>query len=80
MATLGTTVVGINRITIYTTCHFSKSILYITSNKDLDKIKMSSSIDLYVDKQIRIDWREKYLLIIDEVNILGTRTLYIINK
>ena len=33
-----------------------------------------------MDGQVRMDWQEKYLLIVDEVSMLGARTLYAANE
>jgi hypothetical protein len=35
---------------------------------------------LRIDGQTRMDWQERYLLIIDEVGMLGARTLYAVNE
>ncbi len=80
ITTLDIAIVRINRIIIYIIYYFSKSTLFITSNKDLNRIRIFNSVDLYINRQIRINWQEKYLLIVDEVNILGIRILYVVNK
>jgi ATP-dependent DNA helicase PIF1 len=50
------------------------------SSKDINGIRASNTINLYIDGQAKIDWQEKYLLIIDEISILGTRILYTVNQ
>ncbi|KAF5252652.1 hypothetical protein FOXYS1_14623 [Fusarium oxysporum] len=39
----------------------------------------SSSAGLHIDGQAKMDWQEKYALIIDEVGMLGARMLYAVN-
>ncbi|RKL16708.1 hypothetical protein BFJ70_g14917 [Fusarium oxysporum] len=39
----------------------------------------SSSAGLRIDGQAKMDWQEKYALIIDEVSMLGARMLYAVN-
>ncbi|EGU73315.1 hypothetical protein FOXB_16175, partial [Fusarium oxysporum f. sp. conglutinans Fo5176] len=39
----------------------------------------SSSAGLRIDGQAKMDWQEKYALIIDEVGMLGARMLYAVN-
>ena len=79
-ATSGTAAARINGITIHSACNFSKDISRAGSNKKTDRIRPSGSADLYIDGQARIDWQEKYLLIIDEVSMLGAQTLYGVNE
>ncbi|EMT69197.1 hypothetical protein FOC4_g10000458 [Fusarium odoratissimum] len=40
---------------------------------------VSSSAGLRIDGQAKMDWQEKYALIIDEVGMLGARMLYAVN-
>lgn len=55
-----------------------KAVCRRGSDKAVDGIKVPSATELY--GQVRTDWQEKCLLIIDEVSILGARTLYAVNK
>jgi hypothetical protein len=66
----GTAAVRINGITIHSACSFSKDASRMGSNKDIDGIRESNTANLYIDGQARMDWQEKYLLIINEVSIL----------
>ena len=75
-ATSGTAAAKINGITIHSACKFSKDGSY----KSVDGSVASSSAVLRVDGQTKMDWQEKYLLIIDEVSMLGSRTLYLVNE
>ena len=49
-------------------------------DKGADGIGSSNSSDRYVNGPSRMDWQEKYLLIVDEVSMLGARTLYMVNE
>jgi hypothetical protein len=79
-ATSGTAAARINGITIHSACGFSKDSSRMGSNKDIDGVRESNTSNLYIDGQVRMDWQEKYLLIIDEVSMLGARTLYAVNQ
>jgi hypothetical protein len=79
-ATSGTAAAKINGITIHSACKFSKDSSHIHSYKNVDEIVPSRSAGLRIDGQTKMDWQEKYLLIIDEVSMLGGRTLYAINE
>ena len=79
-ATSGTAAARINGVTIHSACGFSKDTPRGGSNETADGIRCSSAADLCVDGQVRMDWQEKYLLIVDEVSMLGARTLYAANE
>ncbi|KAL8326728.1 hypothetical protein RB597_003174 [Gaeumannomyces tritici] len=79
-ATSGTAAARIEGVTIHSACGFSKDGIRGGPNKTEDGTRRSSGADLRVDGQIRMDWQEKYLLIIDEVSMLGARTLYAVNE
>ncbi|KAH7335093.1 hypothetical protein BKA66DRAFT_379017, partial [Pyrenochaeta sp. MPI-SDFR-AT-0127] len=40
----------------------------------------AASTGLRVDGKSRMDWQEKYMLIIDEISMLGARTLHAVNQ
>lgn len=46
----------------------------------VDSFAVRSPAELRIDGQIKMDWQEKYMLIIDEVSTLGARTLYSVNE
>jgi hypothetical protein len=46
----------------------------------MDGFTVAKSANLRVDGQTKMNWQEKYLLIIDEVSMLGARTLYAVNE
>jgi ATP-dependent DNA helicase PIF1 len=50
------------------------------SSKNINRIRASNTANLYIDGQAKMDWQEKYLLIIDEINMLGIQILYAINQ
>jgi hypothetical protein len=50
------------------------------SDKNIDGVRASNTASLYINGQARMDWQEKYLLIIDEVSMLGARTLHAVNQ
>ena len=74
-ATSGTAAANINGVTIHSACSFSKDVPRERSRED-----QASSADLRISGQTKVDWQEKYLLIIDEVSMLGGRTLYAVNE
>jgi hypothetical protein len=74
-ATSRTAATRINGLTIHSACNFSKDASRTGYYRDVDGIASSASADLCIDGQARTDWQEKYLLIIDEVSMLGARTL-----
>jgi len=79
-ATSGTAAAKINGVTIHSACNFSKEGSQVHSYKNVDGFEPSRSTGLRVDGQAKMDWQEKYLLIIDEVSMLGGRTLYAVNE
>ena len=78
-ATSGIAAAKINGVTIHSACKFSKEGSRV-HHKKVDGFAASSSADHRVDGQTKMDWEEKYLLIIDEVSMLGGRTLYAVNE
>ncbi|KAF9774783.1 hypothetical protein IL306_007181, partial [Fusarium sp. DS 682] len=80
-ATSGTAAANINRITIHSACKFSKDTSTRTGRAgEPDGFAPSSSAGLRIDGQAKMDWQEKYALIIDEISMLGARTLYAVNE
>jgi hypothetical protein len=70
----------INGITIHSACNFSKDTSRTSSNKDIDGVRPSKSAELSIGGRARMDWQEKYQLIVDEVRMLGARVLYAVNE
>lgn len=79
-ATSGSAAARINGITIHSACGFSKDMAQSGSKNAFDRFGTPSSTTVRVDGQIRMDWQDKYMLIIDEVSMLGARTLYAVNE
>ncbi|KAM9876020.1 hypothetical protein VDGL01_09923 [Verticillium dahliae] len=80
-ATSGTAAANINGITIHSACKFSKDMSTRSGRAgDPDGFTSSGSAVLRIDGRTKMDWQEKYVLIIDEVSMLGARTLYAVNE
>lgn len=79
-ATSGTAAANISGITIHSACGFSMDTSQSGSKTAFDRFRLPSSTGLRVNGETRMDWQEKYLLIIDEVSMLGARTLYAVNE
>lgn len=79
-ATSGAAAARINGITIHSACHLLKDVSRMKDCKDMDGLAPSSTADIYIDGEIRMTWQEKYMLILDEVSMLGMRTLFAVNK
>lgn len=80
-ATSGTAAARINGLTIHSACNLSIEQRSVSiSSKKLDGVQTSGPGVRYVSGQSRMDWQEKYLLIIDEVSMLGAGTLFAINE
>ncbi|XP_044714717.1 PIF1-like helicase domain-containing protein [Hirsutella rhossiliensis] len=48
--------------------------------KDLDGVRLTKRAERFIHGQSRMDWQEKDVLVIDEVSMLGARTLHAINE
>lgn len=81
-ATSGTAAAQINGITIHSACGFTKDQAAGGANtaKDLDGVRLPKQAERFVHGQSRMDWQEKDLLVIDEVSMLGARTLHAANE
>ena len=80
-ATSGTAAANINGITIHSACRFSKdTVARVGRAGDLDGFASSGSAALRIDGQTKMDWQEKQVLVIDEVSMLGARTLHAVNE
>ncbi|KJZ69284.1 hypothetical protein HIM_11320 [Hirsutella minnesotensis 3608] len=80
-ATSGTAAARINGITIHSACGFCKDQgAGANTAKDLDGARMAKRADRFVHGQSRMDWQEKEMLVIDEVSMLGARTLHAVNE
>ncbi|KAM4061529.1 PIF1-like helicase [Hirsutella rhossiliensis] len=72
----------INGITIHSACGFTKDQGAGGANtaKDLDGVRLTKRAERFIHGQSRMDWQEKDVLVIDEVSMLGARTLHAINE
>ncbi|XP_044714650.1 PIF1-like helicase domain-containing protein [Hirsutella rhossiliensis] len=52
----------------------------ITIHPDLDGLRMPNQAERFVHGQSRMDWQEKDVLVVDEVSMLGARTLHAVNE
>ncbi|KND86295.1 ATP-dependent DNA helicase PIF1 [Tolypocladium ophioglossoides CBS 100239] len=80
-ATSGTAVARINGITIHSACGFTKDQgVGANMAKELDGVRLLTQADRFVHGQSRMDWQEKDVLVIDEVSMLGARTLHAVSE
>lgn len=78
-ATSGAAAARINGVTIHSACRIVKDSSRMSA-KNPEGFTPSAPADLFIDGQTRMNWQEKYMLIIDEVSMLGARTLYLVNQ
>ncbi|KAJ6436586.1 protein kinase-like domain protein [Purpureocillium lavendulum] len=81
-ATSGTAAARINGITIHSACGFTKDqgSLGANASRDVDTVRLPKQGERFVHGQSRMDWQEKDVLVIDEVSMLGARTLHAVNE
>ncbi|KJZ69983.1 hypothetical protein HIM_10628 [Hirsutella minnesotensis 3608] len=80
-ATSGTAAARINGITIHSAYGFSKDLgAAANAGRDLDGVWLSKQTERFVHGQSRMDWQEKEMLVIDEVSMLGARTLHAVHE
>ncbi|OAQ57458.2 ATP-dependent DNA helicase PIF1 [Pochonia chlamydosporia 170] len=80
-ATSGTAAARINGITIHSACGFSKDVAAAAHTaKNVDGVRLPKQAERFVDGQSRMDWQDKDVLVIDEVSMLGARTLHAVNE
>lgn len=80
-ATSGTAAANINGITIHSACKFTKDkITRAGRGRNVDGFASSSSAAVRIDGQTRMDWQDKDVLTIDEISMLGVRTLCAVNE
>ena len=76
--TSGAAAATVNGITIHSACNIPIDSSRVGPDKRAEGVASSSA--LRIDGESRASWREKYMLIIDEVSMLGARTLHAINE
>ncbi|OAQ60809.1 ATP-dependent DNA helicase PIF1 [Purpureocillium lilacinum] len=81
-ATSGTAAARINGITIHSACGFTKDqgTLGGNASRGVDGVSLPKQTERFVNGQSRMDWQEKDVLVIDEVSMLGARTLHAVNE
>lgn len=80
-ATSGTAAAQINGITIHSACNVSiDSKSRAALSRDIDGIRLASASERFISGPARMDWQDKLLLVIDEISMLGARTLFAVNE
>ena len=70
----------INGITIHAACNISVDSSRAVFKGGSAQMGASSSTRLRVDGQKRMDWLDKDMLIVNEISMLGAKTLYAVNE
>jgi hypothetical protein len=78
--TAGAAAAMVNGITMHAACHISVDSSCTASNSGSAHIKAPLPTSLAVDEQSRMSWQEKDVLIVDDVSMLGAKTLYSVNE
>ncbi|KJK73762.1 hypothetical protein H634G_10967 [Metarhizium anisopliae BRIP 53293] len=80
-ATSGTAAARIDGITIHSACGFSKDVATAAHMaKNVNGVRLPKQAERFVNGQSRMDWQDKDVLVIDEVSMLGARTLHAVNE
>jgi len=79
-ATSGAAAARIYGITIHAACNVSVDSSRTASNSGSAQTRVPPSTGLRVDGQSRMNWQEKDVLVIDEISMLGARTLHAVNE
>ncbi|KAM4064054.1 AAA domain-containing protein [Hirsutella rhossiliensis] len=77
-ATSGTAAARINGITLHSACGLlvGQGGQAGGSAREVDGVRLPGQGERFVDGRSRMDWQEKEVLVIDEVSMLGARTLH----
>ncbi|KAM4061649.1 PIF1-like helicase [Hirsutella rhossiliensis] len=81
-ATSGTAAARINGITLHSACGLAvgQSGQAGRATREIDGVRLPGQGERFVDGRSRMDWQEKEVLVIDEVSMLGARTLHAANE
>ncbi|XP_044714738.1 PIF1-like helicase domain-containing protein [Hirsutella rhossiliensis] len=81
-ATSGTAAARINGITLHSACGLTvgQGGQAGGATRDVDGVRLPGQGERFVDGRSRMDWQEKEVLVIDEVSMLGARTLHAANE
>ncbi|PHH84620.1 hypothetical protein CDD83_1648 [Cordyceps sp. RAO-2017] len=81
-ATSGTAAARINDITLHSACGLAvgQSGQAGRATREVDGVRLPGQGERFVDGRSRMDWQEKEVLVIDEVSMLGARTLHAANE
>ncbi|KAM4065584.1 PIF1-like helicase [Hirsutella rhossiliensis] len=81
-ATSGTAAARINGITLHSACGLTvgQGGRAGGATRDIDGVRLAGQGERFVDGRSRMDWQEKEVLVIDEVSMLGARTLHAANE
>ncbi|KAM4056467.1 PIF1-like helicase [Hirsutella rhossiliensis] len=81
-ATSGTAAARINGITLHSACGLTvgQGGRAGGATRDVDGVRLPGQGERFVDGRSRMDWQEKEVLVIDEVSMLGARTLHAANE
>ncbi|KAM4063431.1 PIF1-like helicase [Hirsutella rhossiliensis] len=80
-ATSGTAAARVNGITIHSACGFTKDQgPGANTAREVDGVRLPRQAERFVDGESRMDWQDKEVLVIDEVSMLGARTLHAVNE
>ncbi|KAM4067920.1 PIF1-like helicase [Hirsutella rhossiliensis] len=81
-ATSGTAAARINGITLHSACGLlvGQGGQAGGSAREVDGVRLPGQGERFVDGRSRMDWQEKEVLVIDEVSMLGARTLHAANE
>ncbi|KJZ69552.1 hypothetical protein HIM_11065 [Hirsutella minnesotensis 3608] len=80
-ATSGTAAARVDGITIHSACGFTKDQgPGANTARDVDGVRLPRQAERFVNGQSRMDWQDKDVLVIDEVSMLGARTLHAVNE
>ncbi|KAM4063272.1 PIF1-like helicase [Hirsutella rhossiliensis] len=81
-ATSGTAAARINGITLHSACGLAigQSGQAGRATREVDGVRLPGQGERFVDGRSRMDWQEKEVLVIDEVSMLGARTLHAANE